>query len=208
MYVKTVLLSIFIFFTSCSSFHINSHNNQIQLLDDKSVVLDYSAQLLYKAELKLTNIRIGQKVYKLDTKAILTTEELYAATGYQFDGSVANIVGTGFSNHIYTKEFSKGDMSFFTLKSKNGKLSNLYLIVENQNKKRIKLFYGTDKEFYYKVLDLISNGTLNSKLYNKQSLADVYSNPKLYIDTTWSEKNIILDQLLKNSSGYIPRLSK
>ncbi|QOP41299.1 hypothetical protein [Sulfurimonas marina] len=206
---KKILLSVSIIFfcTSCSSPHINYNNHTIKLINKEKAIVKIPGQSIYKGILKLSNIKIGRNIYLADSGDILTVEELKAAPGYKFDGNIQNIVRIGFNNYKYHKKYTKGNISIFALEENNSDGAIVYLIIENINRKRIKLVYGATKDIFEESVKALKDEKFiySVKAYNKSKMSVSDINVKQYIKTTWSEKDIILNGLIYKDGGYFQK---
>ena len=141
-----------------------------------------------------------------NSQYILSVEELNADSGYRFDGAIQKTVSIGFEGYSYTKVFSKGDINFFYLVDKQNRDKKLYLIAQNQNKKRIQFVYGTNEKLFYEIVEAVKNDTtVKGTNISQQELLDSSMEPKRYIQTTWSHKNTILDGLVYKLGGRVKR---
>ncbi|WP_428737865.1 hypothetical protein [Sulfurimonas sp.] len=201
MYIKTFFISFILLFTSCTSIDFSLKQDHIQLFKENTLIIEGSGDIEYINNLKLSNINIVQNVYLMHNNSVLTVEQLYTDSSYSFDGAIKKTIWIGFSDYIYSKEFAQSNVSFFSLKSKKDS-SRLYLIAQSQNKKRIQLLYGKNEKLFYAIIKAIKNNT-SIKDINKLQSDDIVElhDPKSYIKTTWSEKNIIIDGLVHKDGG-------
>jgi hypothetical protein len=208
MRIKALFLLLLLLFTSCSTLKLNINQDKIELLKDhNTTIIAGTGQILYKNSIKLNNINIYQTVYKMDnSQYILSVEELYADSGYRFDGAIQKTVSIGFESYSYTKVYSRGNISFFYLTDKQNRDRKLYLITQNQNKKRIQFVYCTNEKLFYEIVEAVkSNTTVQSTNISQQELPDSSMEPRSYIQTTWNQKNTILDGLVYKLGGRVKR---
>ena len=141
-----------------------------------------------------------------NSQYILSLEELNADSGYRFDGAIQKTVSIGFEGYSYTKVYSRGNISFFYLTDKQNRDRKLYLITQNQNKKRIQFVYCRNEKLFYEIVEAVkSNTTVQSTNISQQELPDSSMEPRSYIQTTWSHKNTILDGLVYKLGGRVKR---
>lgn len=208
MRIKAFYLAILFLFTSCSTLNLNINQDKIELLKDHNqTIIAGTGQIIYKNNIKLNNINIYQTIYKMDnTHHVLCVEELYADSGYRFDGAIQKTVSIGFGGYSYSKVFSKGDISFFYLTDKQNRDKKLYLIAQNQNKKRIQFVYSKNKKLFYEIVEAVKRGTtVQSTNVSQKELVDNSMELKSYIQTTWSQKNTILDGLVYKLGGRVKK---
>ncbi len=211
MHIKALFLLLLLLFTSCSTLKLNINQNKIELLKDhNTTIIAGTGHILYKNSIKLNNINIYQTVYKMDnSQYILSVEELYADSGCRFDGGIQKTVSIGFEDYNYTKVYSRGNISFFYLTDKQNRDKKLYLITQNQNKKRIQFVYSTNEKLFYEIVEAVkSNTTVQSTNISQQELPDSSMGPRRYIQTTWNQKNTILDSLVYKLGGRVKRSLK
>jgi hypothetical protein len=196
---KLIIASFIALFSACSSPHIqkiDNHTLQI-VLDDKKVIKGYG-KVVYENRINLSNINIYQQVYKMDSGIYLTYEDATVATGYKYNFGVSRTVDIVFSDYNSKIINNKGNIYFIELTNYSEKM---YLILENINKKRLKLIYGFNKELFidlYKTLIKDDNIILKSlKPKNKHSI----SKPQEYINSSWNQRNIILDGIITKVGG-------
>ena len=199
---KTIITSLAILLGACASpkiHKVDDYTLQIEF-DDNKAITGYG-KIIYKSRVNLTNINIYQNVYKLDSGLILTYEDASISTGYQFNYGVNKMVGIIFNDYNAKIISNKGNFYFIELQNYN---ETLYLILDNMNKKRYKLVYGFDKDTFYNIYDQVINDVqalVNSDTTNKKSIKT--KEPQLYINSSWNQRNIILDVILTKIGGRV-----
>lgn len=204
--VLFVALPLFLFLHACTTTKLSFNQEDIIITSHSNQNTLPITHLIDKDYLKLSNMKIEYHVVQFEDTSIAVLEELEPNTTYMFDGSISKIVSIGFKNYISKQVYAKGDMSFFILREKLDTTKLLYLTLYNRNKKHIKLIYTTDKKLFQTILDnfemeekieIVSQNNIANNLKEKDA--------KNYIQTSWSEKSLILDGLLK-TSYTVPRI--
>ena len=200
----TSLFFILIITSGCSSPHIvhNDDNKELSLVMDGKSVAQGEGDLLYSNLINLIHIKVYQNVYKMSFGRILSVEEAYADTGYVFDNSIEMLVHYIFDAY-YTKQVDRiGNIFCYQLEAKkDGK--KLYLFVENQNKKLLKFVYGFDKQEFDSLIVLMKTG--NKDIVHNLKQSSIHKEPKFYLKSTWSHKQIVFSELVKRV-GRGPKL--
>jgi len=196
--MKTILISsLCILLSACSTPHIEHKNNTLLISVHNKSLIEGQGKLLYENRVNLSNLYIDQKVYLMCNGSVVTYEDASASLGYQYNYGMKRTVGIIFPHYRYDLLDTKGNIFFFKLVNKQ---ETQYMILENMNKKRIKMVYGLDKYTF----DTIFNAFVrDAKIANevektKQKLADDKSS---YIKSSWSNKNIILDTIISKSKS-------
>ena len=189
------------FLSACTTANI-VHNTQESTLslqmDDVTITKAYG-KLLYQNRVNLSNINVYQSVYAT-SQGIMTYEDVQVSSGYKFSKGINVIIHNVFKSYSYKQVDNIGNTFFFELKSKNNK-ANLYLIVENKNKKALNLVYGMNKETFLKLIKAV-NEKQPVKKTSKSITEPVANDKSTYIKSEWNYNNIILDNLIsKVGSG-------
>jgi len=196
---KLIITSFIALLGACSSPNINNiDNHTLQIvLDDKRVIKGYG-KVVYENRVNLSNIQIYQQVYKMDSGIYLTYEDAMVGTSYKYNFGVGRTIDIIFSDYNSKIINSKGNIYFIELTNYSEKM---YLILENINKKRLKLVYGFNKELFndlYKMVIENENIVLKSvKQKNQQQI----SKSQEYINSSWNQRNIILDGIVTKMGG-------
>ena len=201
---KIILSSLLVaLFSACSMHHIN-YNDKDKLsiiLENKTVVKGYG-DVVYKNQINLSHIIVSQKVFSMENGRVLTYEEVQTAPQYRFNFGMNKTVGIIFSEYIYDFLESKGNIHFFTLTNKKTK-EKVYMLLENLNKKSLKLVYGFKEDTFEKLKELL---VANKKFENnpKVSTDTLKANKANYIVSSWNVNNIILDNIVSKMGGKVP----
>jgi len=193
-----ILLQLFL--TSCSVYHINTDDNIITLKHGNKILLKNDIQIKYMKKIRLINISIYQYIYELKRDHhLIVVEDAIVSGGYRFRHGIKRTIYSIFPDYAIEHLKVVDNLYFFKLSDRK---ETLYLIVENFNKKRLKLIYGINKNEFYNILNSIQN---NSKILNYNT-NNMSSNVQINIKTKWSFKNIILDTIItKDSIGKMKR---
>jgi len=193
---------LLLLFSACNNpqIHYDDKRKIFQITRDNDLIAKSRAKKLYEKRLRLAHINIYQTVYVLENGNIVTYEEVYTEPYYIFARSIDMLVYTIFDDYQSKLLERIGNIYFYTLKKKD---KTLYLLVQNRNKKKLDLLYGTDKDGFENLLHSIKKedtGVINSSKKKVQ-----YKLPKLnaadYIQSTWSYKNSIFSELVKREGG-------
>jgi hypothetical protein len=125
---------------------------------------------------------------------LITYEDALVSSGYKFNYGMGKTIGLIFPEYKYDLLDTKGNLHFFKLINKQ---DTVYLILENINKKRIKIIYGLNENLFNEIFNrLIHNkvGSLRKSIDPKKKAID--KNKSVYIKSRWSSKNIILDTII------------
>ncbi|MBN2816949.1 MAG: hypothetical protein JXQ67_09715 [Campylobacterales bacterium] len=192
-------LPLFLFLSACTTAQLAFNQENITITDNSNKKQIITTNLIYEDYLKLSNMKIKYGVVKFDNGAIAVLEELSPNSEYMFDGSVSKTVLIGFNNYFYEKVNSVGNINFFVLKEKSNS-TILYLTLYNRNKKDMKLIYTDNKNLFdtiQKKFNIDDKLIKSEEASNKIIIDTTKQNAKRFIQTNWSEKNLILDGLLK-----------
>ena len=206
---KLIYLPLVILLNGCTTAHIinNQHNDTLELATKEKSIIKASGKLLFENRVNLSNINIYQRIYKMDTGAIITYEDVRVASGYIFNKGMNPIVQNVFKpNYTYDFVYSKGNIFFYILSTKDKSMQKEYLIVENLNKRALKFVYGLNKEGFYKLIDALKNDSELQIPVQTQKMVSV-ENISSYIKSNWNYKNIVLDNLV-SKVGSGPRIMK
>ena len=208
MIIKTlVLILLFLFLNACTSSRLNFNHKNITIVNNANKEQTFCTQLIYKDYVKLSNMKIEYSILELSNSGVvLVLEEIQPNSGYVFDNGLSNIVSIGFEKYSFRKIASQGNMSSYVLKDKTDDTKILYLYIFNRNKKHLKLMYTRDKTFFDTTGNfLYKDAQKNNVTLNNHTNLTQHKDLKKYIQTNWSEKNLILDGLLKKSPAF-PRI--
>ncbi|QOP45699.1 hypothetical protein [Sulfurimonas paralvinellae] len=203
-----MLKSIIFFFTllalsSCSSPHINQKdNNELNISYKNTVLISGNAKQVNTNKIYLSNINIYQSIYDTQNQC-LTYEYAKATNGYKFSKGVKRSISIIFNTNAYNLEYQKGNLYFFTLQQDKKKL---YLIVENINSSALKLIYGFEKESYDAIMASVKENkqVINNSRNKIKNNTVLEKDMSAYIQTKWSPKLIIIDQLVARPIGRGP----
>ena len=201
---KIILSSLFVaLFSACSMHHIDyNDNNQLSIIFKNKIVVHEYGDVIYKNQINLSHIIIKQKVFNMKNGKILTYEEVQTAPQYKFQFGMNRTVGIIFSDYVYDFLDSKGNIHFFILTDKKTK-EKVYLLLENINKKSLKLVYGFQKDTFEKLKNLL----LTDKAFEKDDkiyATTIKANKANYILSSWKINNIILDNIVSKIGGNKP----
>ena len=190
-------------FSACSMHRIE-YNDKDKLsisLENKTVAKGYG-DVIYKNQINLSHIVIKQKAFSMKNGIVLTYEEVQTAPQYKFNFGMNKTVGLIFTDYVYDFLDSKGNIHFFILTNKKTK-DKVYLLLENINKKSLKLVYGFKKETFYKLKELLVENkafTKDDKVYT----TILKANKSDYITSNWNANTIILDNIVSKMGGKPP----
>jgi hypothetical protein len=174
---------------------IHQEDKQLQIQLDKKVIVSAEGEILYKNRINLANIIIDQKVFLMKSGHVLVYEDATVASSYELNHGINKTVGILFPHYQYKLIDTQANIHFFKLENKS---DTLYLILENMNKKRVKMVYGFDTKSFNSIFTLLTGKeftqTETKEIINQTSLN---KNPALYIKSEWSHKNIILDTIIR-----------
>jgi len=191
--------SLILLFNACSTPHIENNDNTLAISMHDKDIIKADGKLIYESRVDLLNIDVEQKVYIMDNGSILTYEYASVSTGYIYSYGMNRTVGILFPQYNYDLIDTKGNIHFFKLYNKE---EVIYMILENMNKKRIKMVYGLSKNTF----DSLFNTLVNEKelVINRESLKQTFLLDKsTYIKSRWSNKNIILDTIITKMGGRL-----
>jgi len=196
--MKIIIISLLIFFSACSMHHIQyNQKKSMEISLDNISVLQTNTKILYENRVNLSTVNIEQSVLQTQQGDILTFEDATVQSGYKFSYGVNRTVGIIFSAYNYDIVDTKGNIYFIILSKKDDRL---YLILENMNKKRLKIVYGFKEDDFNKILEKIVH---NKKMLieNKSNKQILKKDKKLYIQSNWNMKNIIIDTIVYKDGG-------
>ena len=194
--MKTILTSLMVLFSACSTPHIKNINDTLQITSKEQSLISDTGKVLYESRVNLVNINVLQKVYKMSNGSILTYEDASLSTGYIYSYGMSRTVGLIFPQYNTELLDTQANMYFFKLSNEK---DTLYMILENMNKKRIKLLYGFTKESFTN----ISKSIVNNKEINITSAINLNESTSYdsYVKSRWNSKNIILDTIITKMGG-------
>lgn len=190
----SLLLSIALLFGACSTAHLihAGTTNKLSITMKDRVIVEGEGDPLFKHIINLVNLRVEQSVFELKDGSILTYEYARAATSYQFTHSMIRTVTIVFPSYNARLVNIKDNLHFFELKAKD-KSEIEYLILENMNKKGVRMLYGLDTKLFYSIY----YGGLTK--YNEPAINEIVKAVNVteqYIKSKWNHKNIILDLII------------
>jgi len=164
---------------------------------NKKSVIKGRGELIYKSRVNLVNINVEQKVYLMDNGTVLTYEDAPLSSGYMYNYGMKRTVGIIFSQYSYDLVSTKANIYFFKLTNKE---STLYMILENINKKRVKMVYGLNLKVFEAIEDSLN--TEKELVLDKKSMSNaLHEDKSMYIKSNWNTKNIILDNIISKTGG-------
>ncbi|MEA1983293.1 MAG: hypothetical protein U9N39_07105 [Campylobacterota bacterium] len=177
----------------CATPHLVNKNKSLQVSFHDRVIAQGSGEAIYENSINLRNLTIKQKVLQMKNNSVLTYEDAVVSTGYVYNYGVNRVVGIIFPDYSYDLVDRNGNIYFFKLTSSS---DVQYLILENINKKRIKMVYGVSEKLFNSIHYSLLYGTdvNNSSEYFTKEEKKKNSH---YIKSKWNRKNIILDALIK-----------
>ena len=141
---KSIILSLAMLFSACATPYIeHTQDNLLQITMNDKLIIKGEGNPLFKNTIKLLNLTIQQRIFLMDDDTVLTYEDATASMGYRYNYGIQKTVSIIFPQYNYELIDIKGNIHFFTLKTNT---NTEYLILENMNKKRIKMIYGLDKK--------------------------------------------------------------
>lgn len=198
MFFKITLASLLLIsFSSCTSPTIKYNNkHKLEIVLDNKTIIEGLGTLSYENRVNLININIYQRVLNLDNDTIITYENVDISTGYRLTYGINRTVGIIFPEFNYALIATHGNLHFFKLFNSNG---SLYLIVENMNKKGLRLVYGMPKTTFEAIQIAINKNrsvvipTISGSKPKNSITKKIASS---YVKSGWSNKNIILDTMI------------
>jgi len=197
-----IITPLLIFLISCVSPHIiKTTNNELFITLEKNTLIKGKGTLIYKDNINLTHLNIEQNVFIMGNNQVLIYEEAIVNNGYKFNYGMKRTINIIFPNYKARLLKRKANIHFFELINKR---DIEYLILENMNKKRLKIIYGFDKE----TLNIICNSLIdidididnNMSYSNSLPFLKIKKDTSSYIKSKWSIKNIVLDNILAKKS--------
>ena len=188
-------LALLLVLNACTMPQIKySNNDTIKIIINSKSVIQGKSKLLYENRVNLSDININQKVLLVENRMLLTYEDVTVTSGYQFNYGINRVVSIVFPKYNASLITREGNLYFYELHSKE---ERVYIILENMNKKGLKIIYGMSEDDFLCTRDFIVDSKDTSK--NKKT-AQVSVLPRNnfqdYIKSEWSYKNIILDNLV------------
>lgn len=185
---------IAIFFISCSTSNIQYNNkNTLQIITDSKTITKFTAQEVYQNRVNLSNINIYQYALILDSGTLLIYEDIKLTSGYKFTYGINRTIGIAFPNYTYDLLGSKGNMQFYKLSNTK---ETLYMIVQNLNKRALKVLYGFDKQMFDKIKIAFKKRDTFIDTQSVSVISSLDTNSSHYIKSSWNVKNIILDNII------------
>ncbi len=197
---------IFLFLNACAM------TPQINQVGDTELNISYkgttlvsgSGKRVYTNKIQLSNINIYQTIYQINNH-YLSYEYARASSGYKFTKGVKRSVSIIFDTNAYDLEYRRGNIYFFILHEKS--TNPIYLIVENVNSSALKLVYGFNKTNYETIKKALQENkaiTNTNSAYKKDTIILTAKNTSNYIQSKWTPKVIIMDQLVSKPIGRGP----
>lgn len=192
---KSIILSLAMLFSACATPHIeHTQDNLLQITMNDKLIIKGEGNPLLKNTIRLLNLTIQQRVFLMDDNTVLTYEDATASVGYRYNYGIQKTVSIIFPQYNYELIDIKGNVYFFTLKTNT---NTEYLILENMNKKRIKMIYGLDKKLFEKLLSALSKEESPSlEKYISLQSTEAHKDISLHIKSTWDMKSSILNKLV------------
>ncbi len=192
---KSIILSLAMLFSACATPYIeHTQDNLLQITMNDKLIIKGEGNPLFKNTIKLLNLTIQQRVFLMDDDTVLTHEDATASMGYRYNYGIQKTVSIIFPQYNYELIDIKGNIHFFTLKTNT---NTEYLILENMNKKRIKMIYGLDKKLFEKLLSARSKEESPSlEKYISVQSTEAHKDISLHIKSTWDIKSSILNKLV------------
>jgi len=202
--MKIIITTLFIVLLSaCATPHIQNNNNILEItMNDKSLIKE-KGHLLYKNRVNLGDINVEQKVYLMKNATVLTYEDASVSSGYVYNYGMNRTIGILFPDYNYNLVDTKGNIHFFILSDKETKI---YMILENMNKKRIKMIYGLSQKVFEELFDtLVSEKEvdIDSNFSHTTYQITINEDKSKYIKSRWNSKNIILDAIITKMGGRV-----
>ena len=194
-------ITLLLLFSACSSpqMHYDDKQQTFNMIIGDELIAKSRAKKLYEERVRLSHINIYQSVYILEDGNIITYEEAYTEPYYIFARSIDMLIYTIFDDYQSKLIERIGNIYFYTLKKKD---KILYLLVQNRNKKKLDLLYGTDKDGFEALLQSVKNENIkNSFSHVLQNKPSSTVNAADYIQSSWSYKNSIFSELVKREGG-------
>ena len=192
-----IITTLALLFSACTTPHIENTNNVLEITMNKTSIIKGRGELIYKSRVNLVNINIDQKVYLMDNGSVLTYEDAPLSSGYTYNYGMRRTVGIIFSQYSYNLVSTKGNIYFFKLTDKE---RTLYLILENINKKRVKMVYGLSSKVFEAIADSL-NTEKNLLLEDSSVHNSIHKDKSIYIKSNWNTKNIVLDNIITKMGG-------
>ncbi len=204
--MKTIIYSIIVllFFTGCSAPHI-SFNDTIkafELTRNNEILLTQDARQVFQGRVSLPHISIYQYIYKLDNADFIIYEQAYTHPYYIFDKNIDVIVSRIFPDYNVKRSARIGNLYFYTLEPE-AHTYILYMVVENQNKKLLKIMYSKDKSIFDRLLHKLDKNAQFADLKLDKNISNKHCH--LFIKSKWNYKNILFTDLLKQEGGGMRR---
>ena len=161
-------------------------------------------KILSSFKIQLSNINTYQTIYKINNH-YLSYEYARASSGYKFTKGVKRSVSIIFDTNAYDLEYRRGNIYFFILHEKSA--NPIYLIVENVNSSALKLVYGFNKTNYEAIKKALQENkaiTNTNGEYKKDTTTFTAKNTSNYIQSRWTPKVIIMDQLVSKPIERVP----
>jgi len=201
--LKTIIYSIILsllFFTGCSAPHINFNDTikAFELTRNNDILLTQDAKQVFQGRVNLPHISIYQYIYKLDNGDFVIYEQAYTHPYYKFDKSIDVLVSRVFPDYNVKRSARVGNLYFYTLEPQ-AHTHILYMVVENQNKKLLKIMYSKDKNIFERLLHQLDQNAQFADLKLDNNISTKHCH--LFIKSKWNYKNILFADLVKREGG-------
>jgi len=163
-----------------------------------TIIIKETSVPVYNNQINLSNINIYQNVVQSNNGSIITYESISVSSGYVFSYGVKRIVGNIFNKYNYESVAMQGNIHFFKLANKK---ETLYLVVENMNKRGLKMIYGMNENIFNKIIDAVKNAKTIKIENHTNTKKDVTVDYALYIKSNWNIKNLIIDNIITKMGG-------
>jgi len=196
--MKFFFITSILLLSACSMPHIEQDNHKLSIIMHDKSIIHGVGKLIYENRVNLNNLNIEQQVYLMNNNSVLTYEDARVATSYVYSYGMNKTIGLIFPQYQYDIVETKGNMYFFKLSNKN---DVLYMILENINKKRIKMVYGLNQKTFQTIYQMLVNDKkiLDTSSKDNQSILEDKS---IYVKSRWNSKNIILDTIISKVGGH------
>jgi hypothetical protein len=207
MKMKTVTLLIFPFllFTACTAPQVD-YNKKIKAFEltyKHDILFTQDALRVFESRVNLSNINIYQYIYKLDNGEFIVYEQAYAHPYYIFDASIDKLISKIFPHYHSKRSAVVDNLYFYTLKSSVNN-ETMYMLVENQNKKLLKIMYAKDKRMLEAIMQQLDATVKFADQQNSSSSICFKGKKEVcrpFIKSEWNHKNTIFVELVKRQGG-------
>ena len=187
---KFLFLSIFLFILAgCSSGKVAATPHKL-LLEYKQNHITVDAPTIETEDLRFLPIIVHRETKALPGKKFMLYEEIKTDAGYQFRFSIEKLLHTVFRSKETQIIERHGNITFAQVFSQGKRLN---VILENQNKKRLYLFYPVPNRAFSNLLET----------KNRQKLKEGYEakTTTSIITSQIDPKSNIIDNLTRKAGG-------